>query len=51
MPCLVGRRPNGETVRVAEMSTGARDQLYLALRLAYLEEYATQAEPAPFYWR
>jgi uncharacterized protein YhaN len=26
----------------------SRDQLYLALRLAYLEEYATQAEPAPF---
>jgi chromosome segregation protein len=48
MPCLVGHRPNGETVGVAEMSTGARDQLYLALRLAYLEEYATQAEPAPF---
>jgi chromosome segregation protein len=30
------------------MSTGARDQLYLALRLAYLESYADRAEPAPF---
>jgi uncharacterized protein YhaN len=30
------------------MSTGARDQLYLALRLAYLEDYASRAEPAPF---
>jgi chromosome segregation protein len=30
------------------MSTGARDQLYLALRLAYLEDYATRSEPAPF---
>jgi uncharacterized protein YhaN len=29
------------------MSTGARDQLYLALRLAYLEEYAGRAETAP----
>jgi chromosome segregation protein len=25
-----------------------RDQLYLALRLAYLEDYANRAEPAPF---
>jgi uncharacterized protein YhaN len=30
------------------MSTGARDQLYLALRLAYLESYADRAEPVPF---
>jgi hypothetical protein len=48
MPRLVGRRSTGETLAVSEMSTGARDQLYLALRLAYLEEYATRAEPAPF---
>jgi chromosome segregation protein len=48
MPHLVGRRPTRETVPVSGMSTGARDQLYLALRLAYLEQYATRAEPAPF---
>jgi uncharacterized protein YhaN len=30
------------------MSEGTRDQLYLALRLAYLEDYASRAEPAPF---
>ena len=48
VPHLVGRRPTGETVPVSGMSTGARDQLYLALRLAYLEQYATRAEPAPF---
>jgi uncharacterized protein YhaN len=48
VPRLVGRRPAGEAVQVSGMSTGARDQFYLALRLAYLEEYATRAEPAPF---
>ena len=30
------------------MSEGARDQLYLALRLAYLEDYAKRSEPIPF---
>ena len=30
------------------LSEGTRDQLYLALRLAYLEDYAGRAEPAPF---
>ena len=30
------------------MSEGARDQLYLALRLAYLEDYAKRTEPIPF---
>jgi uncharacterized protein YhaN len=48
MPHLVGRRPAGEMIPVTGMSTGARDQLYLALRLAYLEAYASRAEPAPF---
>jgi chromosome segregation protein len=48
VPRLVGRRPTGEAVQVSKMSTGARDQFYLALRLAYLEEYASRAEPAPF---
>jgi len=48
VPRLVGRRPTGEAVKVSGMSTGARDQFYLALRLAYLEEYASRAEPAPF---
>jgi uncharacterized protein YhaN len=48
MPRLVGRRPAGGTVPVADMSTGARDQLYFALRLAYLEAYASRTDPAPF---
>ena len=30
------------------LSEGARDQLYLALRLAYVEDYASRAEPPPF---
>ena len=30
------------------MSEATRDQLYLALRLAYIEDYASRAEPAPF---
>jgi uncharacterized protein YhaN len=30
------------------MSSGTRDQLYLALRLASLEKYMESAEPMPF---
>ncbi|MBV9288931.1 MAG: AAA family ATPase, partial [Hyphomicrobiales bacterium] len=45
---LVGVRPGGETVRVKAMSEGERDQLYLALRLALLESYASRAEAPPF---
>lgn len=45
---LIGRRPGGEDVHVEGMSEGARDQLYLALRLAYLEDYARRSEPIPF---
>ena len=47
-PRLAGRRAGGELVPVEGLSEGTRDQLYLALRLAYLEDYATRAEPAPF---
>ena len=45
---LTGRRDSGELVRLGGLSEGTRDQLYLALRLAYVEEYALRAEPAPF---
>ncbi len=45
---LFGRRASGETVPVRGMSEGTRDQFYLALRLAALEDYASRAEPAPF---
>jgi uncharacterized protein YhaN len=47
-PVLVGIRAHGERVHVEGMSTGTRDQLYLALRLASLEKYMHGAEPMPF---
>ena len=47
-PKLAGQRAGGGTVAIEGMSEGTRDQLYLALRLAYLEDYAGRAEPAPF---
>jgi uncharacterized protein YhaN len=47
-PVLVGVRSEGQRVRVEGMSDGARDQLYLALRLATLEKYLAHAEPLPF---
>lgn len=45
---LVGVRPSGETVRVKALSEGTRDQLYLALRLALIESYASRADAPPF---
>lgn len=47
-PALVARRLGGERVGVSGLSEGTRDQFYLALRLAALEDYASRAEPAPF---
>ncbi len=48
-PVLVGIRPaNGAQVRVEGMSDGTADQLYLALRLASLEQYLDHNEPLPF---
>lgn len=47
-PVVVGRRTNGCTAAVANMSDGTRDQLFLAFRLASLENYAGAAEPLPF---
>jgi len=47
-PVLVGVRPNDARVYVEGMSSGTRDQLYLALRLASLEKYLESAEPMPF---
>ncbi|HEV3025672.1 MAG TPA: AAA family ATPase [Pirellulales bacterium] len=45
---LVGVRPDGRTVGVEAMSDGTADQLYLALRLASLENYLAEKEPLPF---
>ncbi len=47
-PVLVGTRPNGARVLVERMSSGTRDQLYLALRLASLEWRLERHEPMPF---
>ncbi|MBR9982231.1 MAG: hypothetical protein KFF50_14470, partial [Desulfatitalea sp.] len=44
-----GVRPGaGELVRVEGMSDGTADQLYLALRLASLEQYLANNIPLPF---
>ena len=44
---LSARRSGGGEVTVDGLSDGTRDQLYLALRLAFLEDYASRNEPAP----
>jgi uncharacterized protein YhaN len=44
---LVGRRANGAEITVDEMSDGTRDQLYLALRLATIEQQLDRSEPLP----
>jgi len=48
VPVVVGRRAGGGVVSVSAMSDGARDQLFLAFRLASLEVYCRSAEPLPF---
>jgi uncharacterized protein YhaN len=47
-PVIVGVRRTGTPLAVDAMSDGTRDQLYLALRLAYLERRLSQHEPLPF---
>ena len=41
-------RSNGSSIQVEAMSSGTRDQLYLALRLATLEWRIASSEPMPF---
>lgn len=45
---LAGLRHDGRQVPVGGMSTGTADQLYLALRIAAIEDYLDHAEPMPF---
>lgn len=45
---LAAVRPGGKSVPVSGMSTGTMDQLYLALRLAAVEDYLGYAKPLPF---
>lgn len=47
-PILLGVRPDDKEVAVNGMSDGSRDQLYLALRLATLEQHLRMGEPTPF---
>jgi len=47
-PILLGVRPDDKEVAVEGMSDGSRDQLYLALRLATLEQHLSKGEPMPF---
>ena len=47
-PVLLGVRPNDRGVPVEGLSEGTRDQLYLALRIATLEQQLQQGEPSPF---
>ena len=47
-PILLGVRPNDEEVSIDGMSDGSRDQLYLSLRLATLEQHLSKGEPMPF---
>ena len=45
---LIGHRPGGENVEVQGMSSGTADQLYLALRVASIEDYLDRAGGLPF---
>jgi chromosome segregation protein len=47
-PALLAYRPNNHTVKIAGLSDGTRDQLFLALRIAALELQAEQGTPVPF---
>ena len=47
-PIIVGVKKNGQRVTIEKMSTGSRDQLFLALRLAMVENHLHQSKPLPF---
>jgi uncharacterized protein YhaN len=44
---LAVERNSGEQVALSGLSEGTGDQLYLALRLSFLEDYCSRNEPAP----
>jgi uncharacterized protein YhaN len=44
---LFVERRDGTILGPDQLSTGTREQLYLAIRLAYVEHYARSAEPLP----
>ncbi len=45
---LTGVRPGGEVVAMPGLSTGTEDQLFLALRIAAVEDYLDRAVALPF---
>lgn len=45
---LMGVRPDGKVVAVPGLSTGTEDQLFLALRIAAVEDYLARAVALPF---
>jgi uncharacterized protein YhaN len=45
---LAGIRQDGRKVTVLGMSTGSADQLYLALRVAAVEDFLNHSAPLPF---
>ena len=45
---IIAVRPDGTRCPVDALSEGTRDQLYLALRIAAIEDYAQRADPLPF---
>jgi len=47
-PRLIALRPDGERVHIDGLSEGTRDQLFLALRLAALEQHIAGDRPLPF---
>jgi uncharacterized protein YhaN len=47
-PILISLRGDGSRLQVEGLSTGTRDQLFLALRLAAVEAHVARAEPIPF---
>lgn len=47
-PILLGVRPDDVEVSIDGMSDGTRDQLYLSLRLATVEQHLSKREPMPF---
>ena len=45
---LIGVRPDGQAVAVPGLSSGTEDQLFLALRIAAVEDYLARAVTLPF---
>ncbi|HOS92143.1 MAG TPA: AAA family ATPase [Armatimonadota bacterium] len=44
---IMAIRPGGDQLAPWQLSTGAAQQLYLALRLAYVQHYCARSEPLP----